>query len=76
MKKQFLLFVLMCFIFYCKVFPQNVCFYVVAHQDDWQIFRGDQAYADYNYTSDVKIVFIYTTSGDAGATDGWWEARE
>src|SRR5215813_4072251 len=23
-----------------------------------------------------KVVFIYVTAGDAGQTNGWWEARE
>lgn len=52
-----------------------VVFYVAAHEDDWQLFRGEQAYADVNSTN-VKGVFIYTTAGDAGQTNGWWEARE
>jgi hypothetical protein len=55
--------------------PHAVGFYVTAHQDDWQLFRGEQAWADLN-TAGVRIVFVYTTAGDAGATNGWWEARE
>jgi len=50
-------------------------FYVAAHEDDWQFFRGEQAYADLN-AANVRIVFIHTTAGDAGRTDGWWEVRE
>lgn len=48
--------------------------YVAAHQDDWQLFRGEQAWADLN-TAGVRVVFVHTTAGDAGATNGWWEAR-
>src|SRR5438105_4373860 len=52
-----------------------LCFYVCAHADDWQFFRGEQAYDDIN-TPNVKVVFIYTDAGDAGRIDGYWEARE
>lgn len=55
--------------------PHAIAFYVTGHQDDWQLFRGEQAYADLN-SAGVKIAFIYTTAGDAGQTNGWWEARE
>lgn len=51
-----------------------VTFYVVAHQDDWQIFAGDRAWED--IASGATVVFVYTTAGDAGRRDGWWEARE
>jgi hypothetical protein len=53
-----------------------VAFYVVAHQDDWQLFRGQQAWSDIQ--SGAQIVFIYLTAGDAGGDRGvgWWEARE
>lgn len=50
----------------------SVAFYVVAHQDDWEFFRGHQAYADIEQTPpDVKVIFIYTTAGDAGRDDYW-----
>lgn len=52
-----------------------VTFYVSAHPDDWLLFRGEQAFVDLN-TPNTRVVFIYTTSGDGGRTDGWWEARE
>jgi hypothetical protein len=54
---------------------QSVAFYVAAHQDDWQFFRGEQAYVDLNIPG-ARIVFIYTTAGDNGWANGWWEARE
>lgn len=52
-----------------------IAFYIMAHQDDWEAFRGEFAYGDAHNTSN-KIVFIHTTAGDAGQTTGWWEARE
>lgn len=39
------------------------------------LFRGDAAYRELRSPA-TKVVFIYTTGGDAGWTDGWWEARE
>ena len=53
----------------------SLAFYVTAHEDDWELFRGQQAYEDLA-TSTKKVVFIYMTAGDAGHTNGWWEARE
>jgi len=53
----------------------RVVYYVSAHPDDWQLFRGEQAYYDL-YVVGAKVVFIYLTAGDAGKTNGWWEVRE
>jgi hypothetical protein len=53
----------------------TAAFYITAHQDDWELFRGEVAYADVK-NSFAKVVFIHTTAGDAGLTNGWWEARE
>jgi LmbE family N-acetylglucosaminyl deacetylase len=50
-------------------------FYVVAHQDDWQLFGGEHAFADLQ-RGDRRVVFVHTTAGDAGETSGLWEARE
>jgi hypothetical protein len=50
-------------------------FYLVAHQDDWQFFRGEYGYADLSNPA-AKVVFVYLTAGDAGRTDGWWKRRE
>lgn len=44
--------------------------YMVAHQDDWPLFMGHQAWDD--MTSNRPSVFIYTTAGDAGMKDGGW----
>jgi len=58
-----------------QVQNDKIVFYLAAHQDDWELFRGEQAFADLQ-TPNLRVVFIYTTAGDAGRTDGWWEARE
>jgi len=50
-------------------------FYVGAHQDDWQLFRGNAAMKDLADPT-TRVVFIYASAGDAGRSDGWWEARE
>lgn len=42
----------------------KVSIYVVAHPDDWQLFMGNDAYADIQDTTN-KVVFILATSGDA-----------
>ena len=49
--------------------------YVSGHPDDWQLFRGNAAYDDLADPR-TRVVFVYATAGDAGRTDGWWEARE
>lgn len=54
---------------------ESIVFYIVAHQDDWQLFGGEHAFADLQ-RGDRKVVFIHTTAGDAGETSGYWEARE
>ena len=55
--------------------PTALAFYVGGHQDDWQLFRGNAAWRDLRNPA-TRVVFIYATAGDAGQTDGWWEARE
>jgi titin len=55
--------------------PFPVEFFVQAHQDDWQLFLGNRAAEAVPTAS--KIVFVYTTAGDAGdMTSGYWQARE
>lgn len=49
--------------------------HVVAHQDDWMLFHGDEA-ARHLADASQPVVFIHTTAGDAGEQAGWWEARE
>jgi|GEM_PF-788919 len=49
-------------------------FYFHAHQDDWQLFMGDQANAGLQTAGGV--VFIYTTAGDSGDPPSYWLTRE
>ena len=57
-----------------------MAFYVIPHQDDWQLFMVPRALADLRRpTQDCKVVFIYLTAGDAGfvtAADEYWRGRE
>jgi hypothetical protein len=39
-------------------------FYIIAHQDDWQLFMGKDAWDDM-IKPERKVVFIYLTAGDA-----------
>ncbi|KAF0686641.1 Aste57867_21565 [Aphanomyces stellatus] len=55
--------------------PQNVHFYIVAHQDDWQLFMSGSLFASLGDAT-TKVVVVYTTAGDDDQTDGWWQARE
>jgi hypothetical protein len=43
----------------------KVAFYVVAHQDDWQLFMDA-----FNDRTTPKIVFVYTTAGSACGPEG------
>lgn len=49
-------------------------FYIHAHQDDWQLFMGDRAYASAQVAT--KVVFVYATAGDGGQGTSWWIPRE
>jgi len=49
-------------------------FFVQAHQDDWQVHMGANAYDD--LSSGGKVVLIFTTAGDAGRDQDWWMTRE
>jgi len=48
---------------------EHTLFYVVAHQDDWQLFMNPNAFYD-AHVPDARVVFIYTTAGDAGLGTG------
>ena len=49
--------------------------YVVAHQDDWQLFM-DPAISEDLLDPQCKTVIIHTTAGDAGSSRKYWRARE
>lgn len=48
--------------------------FLVAHEDDWQLFMGDVAWRAIR--SGSRTAFIYLTGGDAGRAAPYWEARE
>ncbi|KAG9409766.1 hypothetical protein AC1031_020078 [Aphanomyces cochlioides] len=54
---------------------KQVDFYVTAHQDDHELFMSVPVYNSLKNPT-TKAVFVYTSGGDAGQTDGWWQARE
>jgi len=56
-------------------FPVEV--FVEAHQDDWQLFAGNQTAA--SALTAGKVVIVYVTAGDAGSAivnPAFWQARE
>lgn len=53
----------------------NASVFVVAHQDDWQLFMGSRAYD--NVQRFRRAVFIVVTAGQGDqAAEDWWKARE
>jgi LmbE family N-acetylglucosaminyl deacetylase len=48
--------------------------FVVAHQDDWQVFMGDIVAR--TLRSGVQVRFIYMTAGDDGRDSVYWRTRE
>ncbi|CAK4159804.1 unnamed protein product [Aphanomyces euteiches] len=53
----------------------KVAFYVVAHEDDHELFMSNNYHVSIG-DSDTKVVFVYTTAGDASSGDAWRQARE
>jgi len=54
---------------------QIAVFYVAAHPDDIQLFRGEQAYIDAQ-SPYVRSVWIIATAGGGNRTENWWKSRE
>jgi LmbE family N-acetylglucosaminyl deacetylase len=48
--------------------------FIVAHQDDWQVFMGDVASTILR--SGTRATFIYLTAGDDGRDSVYWRTRE
>ncbi len=48
--------------------------FVIAHQDDWQLFMGDVVFKGVRRGN--QSVFIYLTAGDENLGAGYWKARE
>ena len=53
--------------------PQG-SFFVVAHQDDWQLFMGDVVVE--KLRSGLPVTIIYLTAGDDGRDSVYWRTRE
>jgi len=61
----------------------SASFYIVAHEDDWQLFMGVASWNDVQLGNTNKVVFIHTTAGDGGVGTGtkgqpkpYYQARE
>jgi LmbE family N-acetylglucosaminyl deacetylase len=48
--------------------------FVVAHQDDWQLFMGDVVAK--RIRAGDSVIFIYLTAGDDGRDSLYWQTRE
>ncbi|KAG9414345.1 hypothetical protein AC1031_013545 [Aphanomyces cochlioides] len=55
--------------------PSTVRFYTTAHQDDHELFMSN-SYHEAITDSNTKVVFIYTSAGDAGIGQSWRLARQ
>src|SRR4026209_2547278 len=56
-------------------FPTEI--FIEAHQDDWQLFAGNQTAS--SAQTAAKVVIVYVTAGDAGSSivnPAFWQARE
>jgi len=54
---------------------KKLSFYVVAHQDDWQLFMGEKAYKDIQDPL-TQVIIIFVTSGEAGQDSVYWKNRD
>lgn len=52
--------------------PHDV--FVVAHEDDWQLFMGDVAAKQIG--AGHSVIFVYLTAGDDGRDSLYWQTRE
>ena len=48
--------------------------FIVAHQDDWQLFMGDVAFKTARRGN--QLVFVYLTAGDENQSSDYWRTRE
>jgi LmbE family N-acetylglucosaminyl deacetylase len=54
--------------------PRPADVFIVAHQDDWQLFMGDVAFRAVRRGN--QAVFIYLTAGDESHGSDYWKTRE
>jgi LmbE family N-acetylglucosaminyl deacetylase len=59
---------------YISNLPPRRNFFVVAHQDDWQLFMGDVVAKE--ISSGTPATFVYLTAGDDGRDTLYWQTRE
>src|SRR5882762_11808320 len=52
--------------------PRDV--FVVAHEDDWQLFMGDVVAK--RIRAGHSVTFVYLTAGDDGRDSLYWQTRE
>lgn len=52
--------------------PRDV--FVVAHEDDWQLFMGDVV--GKRIKAGHSVIFVYLTAGDDGRDSLYWQTRE
>jgi hypothetical protein len=58
----------------------NTSFYIAAHEDDWQLFIGNEVYDD--ISAGKNVVIVYMTAGEGGLRTGgtgaipYYRARE
>ncbi|KAF0693983.1 Aste57867_15096 [Aphanomyces stellatus] len=55
--------------------PSRVVFYTTAHQDDHELFMSAKYHESISDPS-TKVVFVYTSAGDAGEGQQWRLARQ
>src|SRR5438105_3247993 len=55
--------------------PAAHAFYVVAHQDDWQLFMSESVSSDMRNEQTEKLIFVYVTAGDAGQAERQVQGR-
>jgi len=59
---------------YTSNLPAQHDVFVVAHEDDWQLFMGDVVAK--RIRAGDSVIFIYLTAGDDGRDSLYWQTRE
>ncbi|HMH86355.1 MAG TPA: PIG-L family deacetylase [Gemmatimonadaceae bacterium] len=59
---------------YTSNVPARHDVFVVAHEDDWQLFMGDVVAK--RIRAGDSVIFIYLTAGDDGRDSLYWQTRE
>ena len=59
---------------YISNFPVPLDVFLVAHEDDWQLFMGDVVAK--RIRAGHSVTFVYLTAGDDGRDSLYWQTRE